>query len=76
MSDMRAIEVPEETAVAPNARYCSSAEIGAVIDLLMEFREITQSCAAHRRATVIIRELGAGAQIRFCTPANYADTDC
>jgi len=45
---------------APAARYMSSLELETVRDLLMEYREVTQSRSGYLRASKIVTELGAG----------------
>jgi hypothetical protein len=42
----------------PTPKYLSSEQLGAVLGLLWELCETTQSRASHARATDLIRDLG------------------
>ena len=53
-------------------RYLSSGEIDVMLKLLCELREMTQSCASHTSATLMIVELGGVERLGLCEPAQCA----
>ena len=76
MSEIRTPEILENGNSTPAAaRYCSGSEVSALIALLLQFRDLTQSTSSHRRATELLKEFGAGANVDLCTSANYANLD-
>ena len=53
------------------SRHLSSGEIDLMLNLLIELRETTQSCASHRSATLMIVELGGSELLGVCSFAQY-----